>query len=45
MKLQSQLFKFILMSTLSLFFILAPLANQADASSGINSTQACISSK
>lgn len=37
MKLQSQLLKIILMSTLSLFFVLAPLANQADASSSVNS--------
>jgi len=39
MKLQSQFFKVILMSTLSLFFVLAPLANQADASSGVNSSK------
>ena len=37
MKLKSQLFKIIILSTLSLFFILAAVANQADASSGVNS--------
>jgi len=39
MNLHSQLLKVILLSTLSLFFILAPFANQADASSGVKSSQ------
>lgn len=39
MKLQSKLLKVILMSTFSLFLVAAPFATQADASSGIKSTQ------
>ena len=39
MKLHSQLHKVIMMATLALFLIVAPFANQADASSGIHSKQ------
>ncbi len=39
MKLQSQLIKCISILTFALFLFLAPLANQAEASSGIHSTQ------
>ena len=39
MKLQSQLLKVILMLSIALFLIIAPFANQADAASGIKSTQ------
>ncbi|WP_075617256.1 C40 family peptidase [Paenisporosarcina indica] len=39
MKLQSQLLKVISMITIALLLVLAPLANQADASSGIDSKQ------
>lgn len=39
MKLQSQLFKVISMLTIALFLVIAPFANQADAASGIKSSQ------
>jgi len=39
MKLQSQLLKVILMSTIALFLVVAPFADSADASSGISSTK------
>lgn len=39
MKLQSQLLKVISMITIALLLVLAPLANQADASSSVNSKQ------
>ncbi|MGE6487474.1 C40 family peptidase [Paenisporosarcina sp. NPDC076898] len=39
MKLQSQFLKVILMSTIALFLMMAPFANQTDAASNVNSTQ------
>ncbi|MGB2991809.1 MAG: C40 family peptidase [Paenisporosarcina sp.] len=39
MTVQSQLFKVISMLTIALFLVLAPLGNQADAASGIKSSQ------
>ena len=39
MKLQSKFLKVILMSTIALFLMMAPFANQTDAASNVNSTQ------
>ena len=39
MTVQSQLFKVISMLTIALFLVIAPLGNQADAASGIKSSQ------